>query len=172
MERICHRTLIRIDVHCVMLVPVSSVVPDCENTTRPDPNFEIEIHVVHTPYFSLSSLETGALRMTRRSLEGAWKCALRDLLREEAIPVGETISISKLKIGESSYRQGVSSSGKSNWRKTECEIVRTVGSDSHLKGRGWEVNGCRWRWSKRGSFLMLPNIPSCGSRIVCLLISR
>jgi hypothetical protein len=30
--------------------------------------------------------------MTRRSLEGAWKCALRDLLREEAIP-GDTISI-------------------------------------------------------------------------------
>lgn len=109
--------------------------------------------MVHTPYFSLSSLETGALRMTRRSLEGAWKCALRDLLREEAIPGVDTISI-EFEDWRKFVSIGVSSSGKSNRRKARCERVRTVGSDSHLKGREWELNGCRWRWSKRGSFLV------------------
>lgn len=34
-------------------------------------------------YFSRSSLERGALMMLRRTLEGASKCALRDLRREE-----------------------------------------------------------------------------------------
>ena len=33
--------------------------------------------------FSRSSLLRGALIMTRRTLEGALKCALRDFLREE-----------------------------------------------------------------------------------------
>lgn len=37
--------------------------------------------------FSLSSLLNGALMMTRRSLEGALKCALRDFRREEASSV-------------------------------------------------------------------------------------
>lgn len=36
-----------------------------------------------TLYFSRSSLLRGALMMTRRTLEGAEKCALRDFLREE-----------------------------------------------------------------------------------------
>lgn len=36
-----------------------------------------------TLYFSRSSLLRGALMMTRRTLEGAVKCALRDFLREE-----------------------------------------------------------------------------------------
>lgn len=36
-----------------------------------------------TLYFSRSSLLRGALMITRRTLEGAEKCALRDLLREE-----------------------------------------------------------------------------------------
>lgn len=93
MERICHKMLVRIVVYGIMLAPVLSVVSNPENSTRTDPDSILEAHVVHTPYFSLSSLETGALRMTRRSLEGAWKCALRDLLREEAIPGGDTISI-------------------------------------------------------------------------------
>lgn len=36
-----------------------------------------------TLYFSRSSLLRGALMMLRRTLEGASKCALRDLRREE-----------------------------------------------------------------------------------------
>lgn len=40
-------------------------------------------------YFSRSSLLRGALMITRRSLEGALKCALRDFRREEAIPIIE-----------------------------------------------------------------------------------
>ena len=41
------------------------------------------IQVVHTLYFSRSSLERGALMIVRRTLEGAEKCALRDFLLEE-----------------------------------------------------------------------------------------
>lgn len=40
---------------------------------------------MRTLCFSRSSLLRGALMMTRRSLEGALKCALRDFRREEAI---------------------------------------------------------------------------------------
>ena len=35
---------------------------------------------------------SGALMMLRRMLEGALKCALRDLLREEETSVGEKVS--------------------------------------------------------------------------------
>jgi hypothetical protein len=37
----------------------------------------------HTLYFSRSSLLSGALMMSRRTLEGALKCALRDLRLED-----------------------------------------------------------------------------------------
>lgn len=66
----------------------------------------------------------------------------------------ETPSVLKVEDWRKFVSIGVSSSGKSNRRKARCERVRTVGSDSHLKGREWELNGCRWRWSKRGSFLV------------------
>ena len=46
-----------------------------------------------TLYFSRSSLERGALMMLRRSPEEAWKCALRDLLREEWRAVHGEMSI-------------------------------------------------------------------------------
>lgn len=46
-----------------------------------------------TLYLSRSSLLRGALMIVRRTLEGAEKCALRDFLREEAIP--EKILVSR-----------------------------------------------------------------------------
>jgi len=46
-----------------------------------------------TLYFSRSSLERGALMITRRSLEGALKCALRDLRREEWRAANATLLI-------------------------------------------------------------------------------
>lgn len=41
--------------------------------------------------------------MTRRSLEGALKCALRDLLREEARAVGENRQHNQIQHGHSQY---------------------------------------------------------------------
>lgn len=53
----------------------------------------------HTLCFSLSSLLNGALMMTRRSLEGALKCALRDFRREEAISISKRkLSVSRVYI--------------------------------------------------------------------------
>ena len=45
----------------------------------------------HTLYFSRSSLLRGALRMLRRTLEGALKCALRDLRREEEMSASKML---------------------------------------------------------------------------------
>lgn len=42
MERICHRTLVRIVVYCVMLAPASCVVSNPENSTRTDPDSILE----------------------------------------------------------------------------------------------------------------------------------
>jgi hypothetical protein len=41
----------------------------------------------HTLYFSRSSLLRGALMMLRRMLEGALKCALRDLRLEDEMSI-------------------------------------------------------------------------------------
>jgi hypothetical protein len=48
-----------------------------------------------TLYFSRNSLERGADIRIRRSLEGAEKCALRDLRREEARPKQLCVSMEK-----------------------------------------------------------------------------
>lgn len=58
----------------------------CE-TKSAGPDIEkIESTGKRTLYFSRNSLERGADMIIRRSLEGAEKCALRDLRREEARP--------------------------------------------------------------------------------------